>query len=356
MYAVKKSKRKFLSKRDRSLFMQEVENFQRLGPSCDHIIDYYRAWQEDGYFFVQMELCERGNLEDFLQAVVADGTVVPEATIWSWASHMISALRHIHAAKVIHLDVKPQNVFLTKDGQLKLGDLGMARHFSSQEDGMEGDSRYMAPELLTAAQTTAAVDIFSLGIMLFQISSPPPFTSLPEQGKFWGELRHEKIPMIRDIYSQELFLMIRQMMARDPAARPTAWQLLHHKRVEKALDLLDDFVVTTPLKSTPGSLNSSRSYALRIDGESLSDSSMWSTESGGGTPLNQCSLGRTVTPTGHQSFSLNSGSLIGLGGPPSIHIGCPTPGTVLRPRVRRPVSPIAMEISDSPRVATNLFA
>jgi len=54
MYAVKKSKRRFLSKRDRAIWMKEVENFQRLGPSCEHIIEYYRAWQEEGYFFVQM--------------------------------------------------------------------------------------------------------------------------------------------------------------------------------------------------------------------------------------------------------------------------------------------------------------
>ena len=53
MYAVKKSKRRFLSKRDRAIWMKEVENFQRLGPSCEHIIEYYRAWQEEGYFFVR---------------------------------------------------------------------------------------------------------------------------------------------------------------------------------------------------------------------------------------------------------------------------------------------------------------
>lgn len=358
MYAIKKSKRKFLSKRDRALFMQEVENFQRLGPHCDHIIDYYRAWQEDAHFYIQMELCERGNLEDFLQALVAEGTLIPEATIWNWASHMTSALRHIHAAKVIHLDVKPQNVFLAKDGQLKLGDLGLARQYSSQEDGMEGDSRYMAPELLSASKMTAAVDIFSLGIMLFQISSQ--FTNLPEHGKFWGDLRHNKIPAIRDTYSRELFQLITQMMTRDPAARPTAWQLMHHKQIEKALDLLDDFVVTTPLKSTPGSHNRTNISSRFQSDSALSDSSMWSTESGGGTPH---SLVRTVTPTQHHGFNSFSSSLGGTpistySGTPST--GRPTPGTVLRPRVRRPVSPIDMEISDimdgSPRVATNLFA
>ena len=93
-----------------SLF-QEVENFQRLGPSCEQIIEYYRAWQEardspafvsfvcclgnhhatfsslqlqEGFFFVQMELCERGNLENFLKALFAEGRLVPESTVWTW--------------------------------------------------------------------------------------------------------------------------------------------------------------------------------------------------------------------------------------------------------------------------------
>ena len=166
--------------------MKEVENFQRLGSSCEHIIEYYRAWQEEGYFFVQMELCVRGNLEDFLGALITQKLRVPERTIWSWASHIISALHHIHLANVIHLDVKPQNVFLDRNGCLKLGDLGLARDITSTNtDVVEGDSRYMAPELLNASNVTTAVDIFSLGIMLFQISSSEYTKNLPNTGKIW---------------------------------------------------------------------------------------------------------------------------------------------------------------------------
>ena len=172
-YAVKKSKREFRGRNDRAILMKEVENFKRLGSSCDFIINYYRAWQEEGHFFVQMELCQRGNLEDFLIAVLDEGKMIPETTIWSWASHVASALDRIHSANVIHLDVKPQNIFLTKQGTLKLGDLGLARDVeSAQKEEVEGDSRYMAPELLNRdSKITTAVDIFSMGITIYQISS-----------------------------------------------------------------------------------------------------------------------------------------------------------------------------------------
>eukprot|EP00940_MAST-03C_sp_MAST-3C-sp2_P002787 g2787.t1 len=247
LYAVKKSKRKFLSKRDRAIWMKEVEMFKRLGPSCAYIIQYYRAWQEEGYFFVQMELCQRGNLEDFLNAVLVEGKMIPEGTIWSWASHIASALNHIHSANVVHLDVKPQNVFLTKNGLLKLGDLGLARDLASAlDDGVEGDSRYMAPELLNSSKVTSAVDIFSLGIMLFQISSV--FVNLPKQGKFWRDLRESKIPKIRSQYTNELGTFIRSMMAADPVRRPSSNRIMKHKRIVNALESPDDFVVTTPVR------------------------------------------------------------------------------------------------------------
>jgi len=182
-----------------------------------------------------MELCERGNLEDFLNAIIAENLRVPERTIWSWASHVISALHHIHGANVIHLDVKPQNVFLDRNGCLKLGDLGLARDItsSSNTDVVEGDSRYMAPELLNASNVTTAVDIFSLGIMLFQISSK--YTNLPNTGKIWRELRQDIIPDIRNAYSKRLSELICAMMASNPSRRPSAKRLLEVDTIAEAL-------------------------------------------------------------------------------------------------------------------------
>ena len=279
MYAVKKSKRRFLSKRDRAIWMKEVENFQRLGSSCEHIIEYYRAWQEEGYFFVQMELCERGNLEDFLSALITQKLRVPERTIWSWASHIISALHHIHLANVIHLDVKPQNVFLDRNGCLKLGDLGLARDITSTStDVVEGDSRYMAPELLNASNVTTAVDIFSLGIMLFQISSSEYTKNLPNTGKIWRELRQDIIPPIRSVYSKGLSNLICAMMASNPTRRPSAKALLAVETIAEALLVQDNFVVTTPIKSCSSSPLDPTEMRRRCE-SGASDMSVWSTDS-----------------------------------------------------------------------------
>ena len=175
-------------------------------------------------------------MEDFLGALITQKLRVPERTIWSWASHIISALHHIHGANVIHLDVKPQNVFLDRNGCLKLGDLGLARDITTTNtDVVEGDSRYMAPELLNASNVTTAVDIFSLGIMLFQISSSEYTKNLPNTGKIWRELRQDVIPPIRSVYSKGLSNLICAMMASNPSRRPSAKALLSVDTIAEAL-------------------------------------------------------------------------------------------------------------------------
>ena len=74
-------------------------------------------------------------------------------------------LSRIHGEHIVHVDIKPENILVTRDWVLKVGDLGLAYDLTgSRRDGVEGDNRYMAPELLDGPPTCAA-DIFSLGMV-----------------------------------------------------------------------------------------------------------------------------------------------------------------------------------------------
>jgi hypothetical protein len=83
LYAVKKSLQPFRSRRDRDNYQKEVKAYYQLGPSCPHIIQYFCAWQEDGHFLVQMELCARGNLASFLKHLT---TPVPVRAARAWCA------------------------------------------------------------------------------------------------------------------------------------------------------------------------------------------------------------------------------------------------------------------------------
>ena len=86
---------------------------------------------------------------------------------------MVSAVHHIHLKKLMHRDLKPGNIFLSKDGEVKVGDFGLAAVIkdavSRQNYNMYGTDLYMAPELKNYDRYNYKVDIYSLGLMLFEL-------------------------------------------------------------------------------------------------------------------------------------------------------------------------------------------
>jgi serine/threonine protein kinase len=151
-----------------------------------NIVQYYVPWQQEGLLYFKTELCEGGSFRNALRAL-PDNASLPEETVWTFVAHVASALHHLHALGVVHLDVKPDNVLISGT-TLKLADFGVAveyarltrsshtmndepseagnlsqlsgsatesagTHNSSQmlveyDNDEEGDSGYMAPELL----------------------------------------------------------------------------------------------------------------------------------------------------------------------------------------------------------------
>lgn len=239
VYAVKKSKRSFRGKKDRQNYLKEVKLLHALG-GHPNIVRVYRAWQQELHFFVQMEHCD-GNLSGFvsrLQGHISDRFLI------TCCAQICQALAHIHRANLIHLDVKPANVLvvLPKDREgrikcspgpdrffdftLKLTDFGQAILKKEQKDAVEGDSQYMAPELLAIDYTpTSAADIFSLGLLLLEIATG---LELPLTGSKWHDLREGKAGeyLSGSITSPNLQAVIESMLHPDPSQRPTALRII----------------------------------------------------------------------------------------------------------------------------------
>ena len=150
-----------------------------------NILGYIDSWEEDETLYIQTELCELGNLAHFLWEYGRTFPVLDEARVWKIMAELSSGLRFIHDANVIHLDLKPANIFLTGEGRLKIGDFGMASLWprpvpagetqlivGSKPAGFEreGDKLYLAPEVLQGRYGKAA-DVFSLGMTMLEAAS-----------------------------------------------------------------------------------------------------------------------------------------------------------------------------------------
>lgn len=145
----------------------------------------YEAWEESGYLYIKSELCDKGNLNDFLLELNRGSSsewwqLVSEDMIWRFLFEMACALKHVHECGFIHLDVKPSNFFVRENGSIALGDFGQALEISKipslKDDDVEGDSVFMAPELLQTQippteRISTKADIFSLGASILEIAS-----------------------------------------------------------------------------------------------------------------------------------------------------------------------------------------
>src|SRR4029077_4020134 len=112
-----------------------------------------------------------------LQQVLSESPV-PFPRACAWTADLAEALNRAHRAGIIHGDLKPANILVTDDGKVKLGDFGIAR-FATQVSGsgrMMGTPAYLSPEQIWGEPQTTRSDLFSLGIILYQmVTGAAPF-------------------------------------------------------------------------------------------------------------------------------------------------------------------------------------
>src|SRR5262245_44771291 len=149
-------------------FLREAQILGRL--SHPNIISIYDlGTNEDGSAYLVTEYVPGKTLD----AVMTEKAPVALARAGLWAGDLASALGRAHKSGVIHGDVKPANIFVTDDGQIKLGDFGIAR-FATQISGaasLVGTPAYLSPEQIKGETQDHRSDIFSVGIVLYQLTT-----------------------------------------------------------------------------------------------------------------------------------------------------------------------------------------
>ena len=222
-YAIKRSARRLRSRGDLREALQEVHALRAVGQH-PHITPYYTCWVEEDTLYVQLGLCTGGSLaQHFLGG---QGKAFTEAELRSVLRCTAAALAHVHARGLCHLDVKPDNIY-AHEGAWVLGDLGMASCRKSPGSGTDrtGDARYLAPEQLNPEQfggtvDGACVDVFSLGVALYELASGK---GLPPTG--CSSLRQGRVPLLPGLTTR-FHDLLASMLQVNPEKRPTAQDLL----------------------------------------------------------------------------------------------------------------------------------
>ena len=130
----------------------------------------YGTFTDGSRYYLVMEYIEGQTLEQKQAAV--KGAALPEAEVMSWAGQLCAVLAYLHRHKIIFRDLKPANVMVTSQGQVKLIDFGIARFFSpnrTRDTQALGTPGYAPPEQYGKAQTDERADIYALGCTLYQL-------------------------------------------------------------------------------------------------------------------------------------------------------------------------------------------
>ena len=144
---------------------------------------------------------------------------------------LTSALAAAHAAGILHRDLKPENVFLSNGGNVKLGDFGLARAIDqhTQTGSVVGTVAYLSPELVLRGQADARSDVYSLGVMIYEMLTG----SQPYQGEQAVQIAYQhandNIPApsgVNDSIPELLDEIVLWATARNPAHRPASAQVL----------------------------------------------------------------------------------------------------------------------------------
>jgi tetratricopeptide (TPR) repeat protein/predicted Ser/Thr protein kinase len=213
-------------------FEHEAKTASALNHSAIGVI-YEIDETDDGQTFIAMAYYEGGTLRERIDS----GSLTTEEAVTA-ASQIASGLARAHEKGIVHRDIKPQNILLTRDGEAKIIDFGLAklagRTKLTRDGSTLGTAAYMSPEQARGEEVDHRSDIFSLGTILYEmLAGETPFKGEHEAAMLYGIVHEEHQPLSEsgvDIPAP-LQEIVNRTLEKDP-----------DKRYQNALEFNDDIV------------------------------------------------------------------------------------------------------------------
>ncbi|XP_058612412.1 serine/threonine-protein kinase Nek1 isoform X2 [Onychostoma macrolepis] len=224
-YVIKEIGISRMSNKERQESRKEVAVLANM--SHPNIVQYKESFEESGCLYIVMDYCEGGDL--FKKINNQRGTLFPEEQILDWFVQICLALKHVHDRKILHRDIKSQNIFLTKDGTIQLGDFGIARVLNSTVELARtciGTPYYLSPEICENKPYNNKSDIWALGCVLYEMCTLKHAFEAGNMKNLVLKIIRGSYPPVSVHYSQDLRSLLAQLFKRNPRERPSVSAIL----------------------------------------------------------------------------------------------------------------------------------
>ena len=195
-----------------------------------HIVTYYNSFIQNNNLYIILEYINGNNLQDLISKNENNGTRIEEKKVWDLLVQSLSGLLYLHdKQKIIHRDIKPDNLLLDLDGNLKISDFGVSAIKSENVENLlkchnsiQGPIQFMAPEVGIGIEYDFKSDIYMLGLTFFYLMN----YELPEDklqfGPFFVPIEKKNV-IISNYYSDDLKNFINQLLKKNQNERPSTY-------------------------------------------------------------------------------------------------------------------------------------
>ncbi|XP_020853628.1 wee1-like protein kinase 2 [Phascolarctos cinereus] len=255
IYAIKRSTRRLGGSSNETSALREVYAHAVLGQH-PHVVRYYSAWAEDDHMIIQNEYCNGGSLQAAVSENEKLGHFFQEPELKNMLLQISMGLKYIHHSGLVHLDIKPSNIFICKkeddvpyvseEGEneddwflsanmiYKIGDLGLVTSIQNPQVE-EGDSRFLANEILQEDyRYLPKADVFALGLTIAVAAGAK---SLPGNDEPWHHIRRGNLPALPQKLSEDFYNLLKFMIHPKPEERPTAAALARNTVLRPSLGM-----------------------------------------------------------------------------------------------------------------------
>ncbi|KAG8649975.1 serine/threonine-protein kinase TIO [Manihot esculenta] len=222
------------SEKDIHNLRQEIEILRKL--KHENIIEMLDSFESPQEFCVVTEFAQ-GELFEILE----DDKCLPEEQVQAIAKQLVRALHYLHSNRIIHRDMKPQNILIGAGSVVKLCDFGFARAMSTNTvvlRSIKGTPLYMAPELVREQPYNHTADLWSLGVILYElfVGQPPFYTN-----SVYALIRHIVKDPVKypDDMSPNFKSFLKGLLNKVPQNRLTWPALLEHPFIKETLDEME---------------------------------------------------------------------------------------------------------------------